>query len=175
MASRSGTSAKAQRSTLVSKRRVKRCPPSPTPWASARQTSRERKSSVVGGEAAQPTLARRASEGWLGGRDSNPDNVVQRAVHSCRFASIRASSRGFSRQHFGRRRWGPVRSSAACLIVSPPKQRPRSLGRINSLQPRLYCTKVVLDPAVDHTAQDSSVAVVLHPTPIRAVDELAHA
>jgi hypothetical protein len=36
---------------------------------------------------------------WLGGSDSNPDNVVQRAVHGCPCAPVRAVSLGVSRHH----------------------------------------------------------------------------
>jgi hypothetical protein len=36
------------------------------------------------------------SEGWLGGRDSNPDNVVQRAVNVFRFALVRSVLLRFS-------------------------------------------------------------------------------
>jgi hypothetical protein len=40
-------------------------------------------------------------ENWLGGRDSNPDNVVQRGVHGWRSASFRSVLRGFSRCPLG--------------------------------------------------------------------------
>ncbi len=37
-------------------------------------------------------------ENWLGGRDSNPDTVVQRSVHRRRCASVRSVSDRLSRQ-----------------------------------------------------------------------------
>jgi len=54
----------------------------------------------------------------LGGRDSNPDTVVQRAVPAFLSASFRACSRRSIRHHL--RPLLPVclRSRAACLFVS---------------------------------------------------------
>ena len=57
---------------------------------------------------------------WLGGRDSNPDNVVQRAVDGVWSAPVRAVSGRFSRSHFRRLRSVSPCSCAACLIVSQP-------------------------------------------------------
>ena len=55
---------------------------------------------------------------WLGGRDSNPDTVVQRAVHAFVPASFRAFSRCFIRDHLRLLPSVCVRSRATCLIVS---------------------------------------------------------
>jgi hypothetical protein len=57
---------------------------------------------------------------WLGGRDSNPDTVVQRAVHGLRYATVRAVSGPFSRDIFGPHRSALLRSRAMCLTVSHP-------------------------------------------------------
>jgi hypothetical protein len=57
---------------------------------------------------------------WLGGRDSNPDNVVQRAVHGLPYASVRSVLGRFARDASGPLRSISVRSRAACLIVSHP-------------------------------------------------------
>jgi hypothetical protein len=65
---------------------------------------------------------------WLGGRDSNPDNVVQRAVHAL---TLVRSVRFLRRLIPGRLRLLPsdsLRSRAACLIVAHPGGRP---GRRN--------------------------------------------
>jgi Phage integrase family len=67
---------------------------------------------------------------WLGGRDSNPDNVVQRAVDGVSPALVRAFSRRFSRQHLRPLSSVCVRSRAACLIVSHPSAPPSGLSAI---------------------------------------------
>jgi hypothetical protein len=65
---------------------------------------------------------------WLGGRDSNPDTVVQRAVPGLRYASLRAFPGRSNRESFRPLRSVSVRSRAACLIVSHarPWQRRRT-------------------------------------------------
>jgi hypothetical protein len=57
---------------------------------------------------------------WLGGRDSNPDTVVQRPVHGLRYASVRSVSGRFSHDIFGPLRSALLGSRAACLSVSHP-------------------------------------------------------
>jgi hypothetical protein len=52
---------------------------------------------------------------------SNPDTVVQRAVHGLCYASVRAVSGRFSRHVFGPLRSAPLRSRATCLTVSHPR------------------------------------------------------
>ena len=61
---------------------------------------------------------------WLGGRDSNPDNVVQRAVDGVWSAPVRAVSGRFPRSHLRRLRSASLCSRAACLIVSHPTLPP---------------------------------------------------
>jgi hypothetical protein len=57
---------------------------------------------------------------WLGGRDSNPDNVVQRAVPLVPSASFRAFSCRSIRHHPRPLLPVCVRSRAGCLFVSQP-------------------------------------------------------
>jgi hypothetical protein len=57
-------------------------------------------------------------ETWLGGRDSNPDTVVQRAVLAFPSASARSGFSGFLDHHFGALRSVSVRSRATCLFLS---------------------------------------------------------
>jgi hypothetical protein len=54
---------------------------------------------------------------WLGGRDSNPDNVVQSAVHGLRCVRFHAVSRGSANDHFGTLRSVAVRFCTTSLIV----------------------------------------------------------
>ena len=73
---------------------------------------------------------------WLGGRDSNPDNVVQRAVHAFARASFRAFSRCFIRDHLRLPPSVCVRSRAACLFVSQgPLARRGMSGRHRAVPP----------------------------------------
>ena len=58
------------------------------------------------------------SGAWLGGRDSNPDNVVQRADHGLRCASIRVVSGGSCERPLRPLPSLSLRSRAACLIES---------------------------------------------------------
>lgn len=80
---------------------------------------------------------------WLGGRDSNLDNVVQRAVHRLRCASVRAVSVGFPRRPCIPLRSVSVLAPATCLIVS---QLPR---RFAALQDRWgsHCTSRSCSPS----------------------------
>src|SRR5207253_4196593 len=57
-------------------------------------------------------------ESWLGGRDSNPDNVVQRTEDGVSCAPLRAFLQRSSRQHLRQLPSVSLRSCAACLIVS---------------------------------------------------------
>src|SRR5690242_15628198 len=50
---------------------------------------------------------------WLGGRDSNPDTVVQRSVHAVSSAPVRAFSRRLSRTHL---RGCPSVSLRSCAV-----------------------------------------------------------
>jgi hypothetical protein len=59
---------------------------------------------------------------WLGGRDSNRDNVVQSADYPFRSASVRTFYQRFSQRCFGPHRSVPVRPRAVCLTVSQPTQ-----------------------------------------------------
>jgi hypothetical protein len=61
-----------------------------------------------------------ASETWLGGRDSNPDNVVQRASDGLWSASVGAVLGRSSRSPSRRRRCVSLCSCPACLTVSHP-------------------------------------------------------
>ena len=69
---------------------------------------------------------------WLGGRDSNPDTVVQRAAHVLRYASVRAVSRHFSRHLFAPLRSALLRSRAACLNVSQPHKQDTGAANMRS-------------------------------------------
>jgi len=66
---------------------------------------------------------------WLGGRDSNPDNVVQRAGDGLLPVPVRAVSGRFSRSHSRRLRSASLCSCAACLIVSQPPEPPDNVVR----------------------------------------------
>jgi hypothetical protein len=55
---------------------------------------------------------------WLGGRDSNPDNVVQRTAHRLSWARCGAFPGRFARDHFRPLPSVSVCSRATCLIVS---------------------------------------------------------
>ncbi len=70
-------------------------------------------------------LARVVSEGWLGGRDSNPDNVVQRAGDGLLSVPVRAVSGRSSRSRCRRLRSASLCSCVACLIVSQPARPSR--------------------------------------------------
>jgi len=64
---------------------------------------------------------------WLGGRDSNPDNVVQRADQPRRCAVIRIVSGRSSRRAFRPPPSISMRFCSTCLIVSHPA-RPLAAG-----------------------------------------------
>jgi integrase len=57
---------------------------------------------------------------WLGGRDSNPDTVVQRTVHGVSSAPFPAFSGRSSRRHLRQLLSVSLLSCAACLTVSQP-------------------------------------------------------
>jgi hypothetical protein len=77
-------------------------------------------------QAAESHHCMESLEDWLGGRDSNPDNVVQRADQPRRCAVIRIVS-GRSRRAFRPPPSTSMRCCSTCLIVSHPA-RPLAAG-----------------------------------------------
>jgi hypothetical protein len=71
---------------------------------------------------------------WLGGRDSNPDNVVQRTVDGLPSALVRAFSGRFSPSLLRRLPFVSLRSCAMCLTVSHPRP-PSLLASMDVAQP----------------------------------------
>ena len=87
---------------------------------------------------AKPTRQRAngCERSWLGGRDSNPDTVVQRAVHRFRSASIRFVAFGFSPSTSAPFRSVSLCSCAVCLSVSRP-HRPSAAASCSVLRSTL--------------------------------------